>query len=342
MTKKLPLQTVLIVGLGNIGKRHLGNIRRIRPKMTIVALRHKNSKADRTSGVNFVVNSIKDALVYNPDLAIITNPSSLHVSTALPLAGAGVHLFIEKPISSSIKDVKKLLSLAKKNNCKLMVGYNLRFSESLKFFRKEILNQNIGKILSIRSEVGQNLKSWRPKNKYVEGVSAKKELGGGVLLELSHEFDYLSWIFGPINWVSGYITKQSNLEINVEDIAHCLLGFKDKNQDIVANVSLDFIRQDNIRQCTVVGEFGSLRWNGIKNSVELYSKNQSKWSLLFQDQENKDFTYQQELSHFLECILKDKMPLISGESALDTLKVIECIRQSSSEGKRFQVNYEEN
>ena len=48
------------------------------------------------------------------------------------------------------------------------------------------------------------------------------------------------------------------------------------------------------------------------------------------------------MNYFLECILKDKMPLISGESALDTLKVIECIRQSSSEEKRFQVNYEEN
>ena len=62
-------------------------------------------------------------------------------------------------------------------------------------------NKIVGKILSVRCEVGQFLPSWRPNIDYRESVSARKALGGGALLELSHEIDYLMWIFGDIDWV---------------------------------------------------------------------------------------------------------------------------------------------
>ena len=216
-----------------------------------------------------------------------------------------------------------------------MVGYNLRFSKSLKFFREKILSLSIGKLLSIRAEVGQHLDYWRPHTKYTDGVSAQKKLGGGVLLELSHELDYLSWIFGPIYWVFGYLTKQSDLDIDVEDITHCILGFQDKNtnHDLVANLSMDFIRQDSVRQCYVVGELGTLRWDGINHSVELYSKNQKQWDILYKDQEDRNFSYKEELNHFLECITNDNLPLISAESAFDTLKTIDSIRKSANQRK---------
>tara|TARA_B110000263_G_scaffold236413_1_gene235745 strand:+ start:255 stop:1277 length:1023 start_codon:yes stop_codon:yes gene_type:complete len=335
MVNKSSIKTALIVGLGSIGTRHLKLLREIRSDIRIVVLRHKNSTVDASLNIDHVVTNIEDALNYKPDIAIISNPSPLHIDTAIPLAKAGVHLFIEKPISSSTKGIKELISLTKKNNCKLMVGYNLRFSKSLKFFREKILSLSIGKLLSIRAEVGQHLDYWRPHTKYTDGVSAQKKLGGGVLLELSHELDYLSWIFGPIYWVFGYLTKQSDLDIDVEDITHCILGFQDKNtnHDLVANLSMDFIRQDSVRQCYVVGELGTLRWDGINHSVELYSKNQKQWDILYKDQEDRNFSYKEELNHFLECITNDNLPLISAESAFDTLKTIDSIRKSANQRK---------
>jgi len=341
MINKPRIETALIVGLGSIGRRHLEILLEINSDMRMVALRHKDSKVDASLDIDYVVTNIQDALNCKPDFAIISNPSPFHVDTAIPLAQAGVHLLIEKPISSSLRNVEKLISLTKKNSCKLMVGYNLRFLESLKFFREEVLSQSIGKILSVRAEVGQHLESWRPNMKYADSVSAQKKLGGGVLLELSHELDYLSWIFGSVHWVFGYLTKQSDLDIDVEDIAHCLLGFKDRdtNRDLVANVSMDSVRQDPVRQCSVVGELGSLRWDGINNSVELFSKNRKNWQVLYKDQVDKNFSYKQELNHFLECIANDSSPLISGESAMDTLRVIESIKKSSSERTVFQIDY---
>lgn len=344
MINKPRIETVLIVGLGSIGMRHLELLRMIKPDIRIVVLRHKDSKVDGSTHIDYITTNIHDALNCKPDFAIISNPSPFHVDTAIPLAQAGVHLLIEKPISSSLRNVEKLISLTKKNNCKLMVGYNLRFLESLKFFREEVLSRSIGKILSVRAEVGQHLESWRPNMKYADSVSAQKKLGGGVLLELSHEFDYLSWIFGRVDWVFGYLNKQSDLDVDVEDIAQCLLGFKNRetDHDLVANVSLDFIRQDPLRQCTVVGELGSLRWDGINNSVELFSKGQKKWQVLYEDQVDKNFSYKRELNHFLGCITNDNLPLISGTSAMDTLRVIESIKRASSEGMVCQVNYEKN
>ena len=115
-------------------------------------------------------------------LHIITFPSTLHLQIAIPLAKAGVHLFIEKPISSSTSDVNYLIEICKKNCCKLMVGYNLRFLPSLIKFREEILNQKIGKIFFVNAEVGQHIKYWRPEENYLNSISVKKKLGGGVLL----------------------------------------------------------------------------------------------------------------------------------------------------------------
>jgi predicted dehydrogenase len=108
-----------------------------------------------------------------------------------------------------------------------MVGYNLRFMKSLKKFREILKKNTIGKILSIRSEVGSYLPSWRPDSDYKKSVSAIKKLGGGVLLELSHDIDYLVWLFGNVKWVSSTIHRQSNLKIDTEDTAHitlCLSG----------------------------------------------------------------------------------------------------------------------
>ena len=119
-----------------------------------------------------------------------------------------------------------LINICQSKKIALMTAYNLRFQPSLQEFRKQIKQQRIGKILSVRVEVGQYLPNWRPESDYRKGVSAQKKLGGGVLLELSHEIDYISWIFGDYKWVKAHISKQSNLEIDVEDTAYLLLGFK--------------------------------------------------------------------------------------------------------------------
>jgi len=167
-----------------------------------------------------------DAVIsYRPNIAVIASPSPFHLEMCENFLNMDTHLLIEKPIADSTEGVCSLLTRFQQKELILMVGYNLRYSPSLDFFRNLIKGNAIGEIHSVRCEVGQYLPTWRPDTDYRQGVSARKELGGGVLLELSHEIDYLRWIFGEMEWVRASISKQSNLEIDVEDTAHMTIGF---------------------------------------------------------------------------------------------------------------------
>ena len=102
----------------------------------------------------------------------------------MALVQEGVHVLIEKPISNKKEGLEELNNEAVKNNCVLMVGYNLRFLSSLNKFKNLIDNNFIGDLYSVRSEAGQYLPSWRDKD-YRKTVSAKKVLGAVFYLNLA-------------------------------------------------------------------------------------------------------------------------------------------------------------
>jgi len=208
----------------------------------------------------------------------------------------------------------------------------LRFLPSLIEFKKQAHSVKIGKIYSVRAEVGQYLPSWRPEVDYRKGVSAQKNLGGGALLELSHEIDYLSWIFGKVNWVKAHISKQSDLEIDVEDSAFVILGFEEINGiALTASLNIDFIRHDTTRKCFVIGERGTLLWDGIKGDVKFFEKSGKHWKTLFLSNSDRDFTYIEEIKSFFLSIGSNIKPSITGEDGLQVVNIVENIRQSSND-----------
>lgn len=286
--------------------------------------------------------SLTEAVAFMPNIAIIANPSPFHVAIAQGLAESGTHLLIEKPLSNSLDGVKYLLETCKAKNVILQMGYNLRFLESLNRFREAVCERVIGNILSIRCEAGQFLPSWRVGSDYRYGVSAKKELGGGVLLEFSHELDYLRWIFGDVAWAKATLSQQSNLELNVEDSAHLTLGFlgPENMRQVIGVVNLDFIRHDTTRQCTAIGDKGSLRWNGLTGVVEHFAVDGVEWSELFRHQHHRDDSYIAEWRSFIASIENKNTPAITGYDGLKVLQIIEACRDSAlNSGKTMEINY---
>jgi len=334
------INRILIVGHGSIGKRHLQLARNLFPDADIRVLRHLKSTSTPENS-NGCFDNIEDVHSFAPQLAVIANPATFHTDVALKLTEQGVHLLIEKPIAASQESIQLLLDLSRKNNTVLLVGYNLRFLSSLQEFRSALRLQTIGKVLSVRCEIGQFLPSWRPNTDYRQGVSARSKLGGGVLLELSHEIDYLRWIFGEVEWVTAILSQQSDLDIDVEDTAHLIFGFTAKIEDkiqLIASVNLDFIRHDITRLCTAIGDIGSLRWDGIAGTIEQFDLESKTWVEVFRDEE-KD-SYASEWKHFLKCISGYEKPLISGNDGLKVLEVIEAARQSSLDKEQVKVVYE--
>ena len=328
------INRILIVSLGSIGQKHLRIARKLVPNADIRVLRHTDSNKI-PQYANGCFSSIEEAIIFAPQIAIVASPSSHHISVAQKLANFGVHLLIEKPISNNLDGVIELIQICHTKNICLLIGYNLRYLPSLQHFR-DLLGENIiGKILSVRCEVGQYLPSWRNGNNYHEGVSARQDLGGGALLELSHEIDYLRWIFGEVNWVKASLSKQSSLKIDVEDSAHIIMSFMPSlsGHELIASVDLDFIRHDASRLCTAIGENGSLQWNGITEEVLIYESNSSEWRQLYSCKSKKDESYIAEWKDFISCVIENKTPLITGIDGLKIMQIIEAVRKSSvSEG----------
>jgi len=332
------ISRVLIVGSGSIGLRHLQIVRDLIPSATIKFLHHKttNAKIPFSDG-HFV--RLKDAIEFNPEIAVIANPAPFHLEVTKALHKIGAHVLVEKPLAESNEGVLELVDLAQSRKSILTVGYNLRFSPSLIKFR-ELVNENmIGKVVSVRCETGQYLPYWRPSARYQETVSAKSNLGGGVLLELSHEIDYLTWIFGQIDWVRATLSKQSDLEIDVEDTAHLVLGFVSDNfkSQNIGTVNLDFVRHDVRRECTAIGESGSLRWNGIKGTVELTNGGDLEPVTVYSHAPIKDETYIAQWRDFLACIENGQSPRVTVQEALNVLDVIATIRASAKTGIQTSV-----
>lgn len=334
----MTIDRVLIVGLGSIGRRHLRLARQLLPSADIRVLRHRpsNELPEFADGCFSLLN---EAIDFLPQLAVIASPASLHLPVAIALAKSGTNLLVEKPLASGLERVEELIACCQSKQVVLLTGYNLRFLPSLQKFRELLHANTIGRVLSVRCETGQYLPSWRPGIDYRQGVSAQRALGGGALLELSHELDYLRWIFGEVDWVMASLSKQSALELDVEDTAHLTMGFcgaKDANT-LVGTLNLDFIRHDTKRLCTAIGEFGSLQWNGLTGAVELFEAGKSDWRELFRYQHQRDDSYLAEWKHMLTCIQTGKRPWIGGADGLQVLRIVDAARCSSASGAKTWV-----
>jgi len=327
---------ILIVGMGSIGLRHLNNILSLYPESEIIVLRH--SKAVETEiipGISRFFYSLSDAIEANPDVAFLTNPAPFHIPVALELAKHGIHIFIEKPLSHDLNGVYEFLKICKKNNIVVMIGYNLRYKKSLSILKDTINSGLIGRILSFRCEVGQYLPDWRIKTDYHHSVSARKELGGGVLLELSHEIDFARLLLGEFDTVCAISGKYSDLDIDVEDIAEITIQFR---SGVVGNIHLDMVNQAKTRNCQIIGSKGTLFWDVLDNSLKLFSRGSSEWSYLIPPYIiDTNQTYLDEIQHFFDCIRESRVPAVSIMDGIAVLEIIHAIRESSSEKRCTKV-----
>ena len=330
------IKRALIVGLGSIGRRHLRILRELHPDLDIRVLRHSGC-VEEIEYSDGCYGDFEDACRFQPDLAIIASPASEHIVSAKALANAGTHLLVEKPISNNADGVAELISLARERDLRLQVGYNLRFLKTLQCFRENLINGVIGSVYSVQCEVGQYLPDWRRDVDYRQSVSAQRKFGGGVLLELSHELDLLSWIFGDICSVSAWIGSQGSLEIDVEDSAMLRLEFENK---VRAQVMMDFIRKDSTRTCTAVGEKGTLRWDALRGLVEHFDPSANSWKVIIRRSLDRDESYSAQLRSFLHSIQAGTASEIAaaGEEGLNVVKVIDAARRSSAaDGLRMIV-----
>ncbi|MES3032814.1 MAG: Gfo/Idh/MocA family oxidoreductase [Gemmatimonadota bacterium] len=330
------ISRVLVVGLGSIGARHLRLGRTLLPEATFAVLRSGTSPATANEPADAdvrVLHSIDDAITFAPTVAVIASPSPFHAEAAARLAATGVHLLIEKPLADTLAAALRIRDVVAQAGVTVAVGYNLRFSPGLLAMRAALESQRIGRVLSVRAEVGQYLPDWRPGRDYRDSVSAQQSLGGGVLLELSHEIDYLGWMFGVVSTVQATLVRTGALEVDVEDCAHLVLGFTEPGgRALHATLTMDFVRRDARRMCTVIGERGTLEWNAMLGTVRLFDGDAQGWQTLFDAPIERDATYSAEWNDLAKCITSGATPRTSLEDGVRVLRVVEAAREAARTG----------
>ncbi|MFM7547849.1 MAG: Gfo/Idh/MocA family protein, partial [Cyanobacteriota bacterium] len=217
---------ILVCGLGSIGRRHLRLLHELNPSSELAAWRSGHGPGCPEEDLLVArFSSLEEALAWQPDAAIVASPAPLHCAQAWELAAAGVALLIEKPLGTGEEPQAawQPLQSAAVNGLPILVGYVLRHDPALAVLQAWLASGRIGSLVSVHGRCGSWLPDWRPGTDYRRGVSARRELGGGVLLELSHDLDLLRSLLGPLTVTVADLSCSGLLEIGVEDRALLLL-----------------------------------------------------------------------------------------------------------------------
>jgi predicted dehydrogenase len=326
------MSRILIAGLGSIGRRHLRNLVRIGTH-EIVLYRTHPIPVEEAPGLP-IYTELSQALATQPDLVIISAPTAHHVSVALSAARAGCHLFIEKPLSHSWDGVDDLVKEIRERNLLSMMGFDLRFDPGLCKVKELLEERVVGRIVSLQAQVGQYLPDWHPREDYRKGISASQEMGGGVILDLIHELDYVTWLLGPVTELACFAGHVSNLDIQTEDTAAIVLQFEN---GAIGTVHLDYIQRTPSRTCRIIGEDGTILWDYHAQQVRWYRAGKDEWEECTYPDRQRNDRFLSEMKHALACVAGQDRPRTDVTVGSQVLRLALAAKKSAQTGLRYKV-----
>jgi predicted dehydrogenase len=337
----------LIAGLGSIGRRHFRNLIALGEK-DIVLLRTRKVTLPDAELMGYPVEiDLTEALQkHKPDAVIVANPTSMHLDVALPAAEVGCHILLEKPISHSLERLDILQKTVEKSGSKILVGFQFRYHPTLNKARELIQSKALGKILTAHAHWGEYLPQWHPWEDYRQGYAARADLGGGVILTLTHPLDYVHYLLGDVEslWsLNGHI---SPLEIDVEDVAE--IGLKFRN-GAVGGVHVNYFQRPPVHHLEIIGTEGMLRWDNADGILHFYkspapfgSYSDRPPALIMESfsppqgfERNQLFVAQ--TRHFIEIVRGESEPICRLEDGVQALRLALAAYESQQSGRMIKI-----
>jgi len=204
---------------------------------------------------------------HKPDAVVVANPTSLHLDVAIPAAETGCHILLEKPVSHSLDRLGQLEKAAAKSGSKILVGFQFRYHPTLNKARELIQSDALGKILTVHVHWGEYLPQWHPWEDYRQSYAARADLGGGVIVTLTHPLDYLRFLLGDVASLWSFNEHLSALELDVEDFAE--IGLKFSN-GAVGGVHINYFQRPGVHKLEIVGMDGTMRWDNADGILHLF------------------------------------------------------------------------
>ena len=190
----------------------------------------------------------------------------------------------------------------------------------------------MGKMYSFLAETGQYLPDWRDSD-YTNGYSAHKELGGGVIFDLTHEIDLAVDLLGEVNYLSCFKDKMSSLKIDTEDIAEITLSHKNR---CISHIHLDYLQKEYTRKFKLILEKGEIYWDYSLGKIKLTTENKS--SDFFQPEGyTRDDTFKSQFKHWFNVLKGKQKPLVSLEKGIYISKIALYAHNSSEKKKWMKI-----
>jgi len=330
------MKKILIIGTGSIGIRHIRCLLKV-SKYAIAA--YRTNRGNIKELPDDIKNKIRcfynedEAFSWDPDVLIISNPTSLHLKYVLKAIEYNIDTLVEKPLAEDIAEVDKVKEILKNRDNFIAVGYNLRFNPLIDHIKKIILSNKYGKIIKTELNVGHYLPYWHPYEDYQTSYVAKKDLGGGVIRTLSHEIDLGQYWFGKYKKIFSKVLKISDLKIDVDDYSFI---FAEMESGAILTISMDYLNPISQREGSILFENGLLTYDFYNLTIKFLEYNlNSKWQTIA-DYSDYDYNYQYEnqLIHFLN---QDKSKICTLDEGINVLNVIKKCEESNKIGGLINV-----
>ena len=331
---------ILIAGLGSIGRRHLRNLRLLGEQdLLLYRTRRSTLPDDELQGLPFETD-LAAALAHKPEAVIIANPTALHLQIAIPAAEQGCHLLLEKPISHSMAGIDLLQQAVQRGGGQVLVGFQFRFHPGLLRAQELLASGAIGTPLSARAHWGEYLPGWHPWEDYRQSYSARNDLGGGVVLTLSHPLDYLRWLLGEVQALSAFTGRSGSLDLNVEDLAEINLQF---SSGVLGSLHLDYLQRPASHTLEIIGTRGTLRWDDADGAVRVWQSiegadAQPGWQThAAPDNFERNDLFVAEMRHFLQVARRQVASRCTLEDGVQALRLALSVYQSQAQGCKVDL-----
>lgn len=340
----------LIAGLGSIGRRHFRNLISLGETDLILLRTRKATLPDDELAGYPVETDLAEALKkHKPDAVVVANPTSMHLDVAIPAAEAGCHILLEKPVSHSLERLDVLQSVAEKHGSKILVGFQFRYHPTLNKARRLIQSGTLGSVLTVHAHWGEYLPQWHPWEDYRQSYAARADLGGGVIITLTHPLDYLRYLLGEVNSLWAFNGHISPLEVDVDDVAEIGLKFA---IGAVGGVHVNYFQRPPVHRLEIVGTNGTLRWDNADGILHLHKMPAAFGSFSHQPptpmtesfSPPQDFERNQlflaQTRHFLEIVRGESEPVCRLEDGVQALRLALAAYEAQQRGQRVDVTRE--
>lgn len=285
---------VCFVGIGSIAKRHIRNLYNVcqERKINLVIDAFRREKRDIDKEIQNHIRQVftnAQLLPNDYDIIFITNPTCMHLNTLQKLHGKATHFFIEKPLTS-YENLKQVFDIKYRAESVYYVACPLRYTNVIRYLKKNI---QLSDAISVRCISSSYLPEWRPDVDYRKTYSADRTLGGGVSIDLIHEWDYIKYLFGTPDKIFYTSGKKSSLELECEDYAIYVADYLDK----VIELHLDYFGRKAIREIMIITNSDTIVGDLINNKISYL--NQGK-EICFHEDRNE--WHKRELEYFLDIV----------------------------------------